>query len=251
MKNIVTLAAIVAEDKLTAPIKQRAGSTWEYVQAIDRYVGKNILTIDQTNEEIARNIQMGNPFCVGRLGANELFSLGMFEFDANIKKEKAIRQLCVCGGFFPEDVTLGDRFLDVMKHACGQVDVVGISAPRFEPYFIKKYMPSDVKISRIFELDSMRNPEKPWTAALQGKRVLVINPFAKLIEEQYYQKREKLFPGTSILPEFDLRTLTAVQTIAGERDDRFETWFDALEWMEEEALNIDFDVAMACRCLPD
>ena len=53
-----------------------------------------------------------------------------------------------------------------------------------------------------------------------------------------------MFPGTSILPEFDLRTLTAVQTIAGERDDRFETWFDALEWMEEEALNIDFDVAI-------
>ena len=244
MKNILTLIAIVAEDKLTAPAKRKIGGPWCYVQTISKYAGKDILSIDQTNDYIAEKILGGKPFCVGRLGANELFSAGMFEFDAKIKQEKAIRQLSVCGGFFPEDVALGNRFVETIRKACRQIDLVGVSAPRFERYFIKKYMPKDVRVSRIMELDSMRNSHNPWTKALKGKKVLVIYPFAELIQQQYSQKREKLFPNTEILPEFELKTLQSVQTIAGEKDDRFENWFDALEWMRDEALKIDFDVAI-------
>lgn len=244
MKNVLTLATIVLEDKLTAPIKRKTGSTWCYVHTINRYAGKDILSIDQTNDYIAQKILEGTPFCVGRLGANELFSAGMFEFDADIKKQKAINQLSVCGGFFPADVALGDRFVETIRQACRQVDVAGISAPRFERYFIKKYMPKSVKLSRIMELDPMKNSHNPWTKALKGKKVLVIYPFAELIEQQYTQKREKIFPGTEILPEFELKVMTSVQTIAGEKDERFTTWFEALEWMKEEALKIDFDVAI-------
>ena len=72
------------------------------------------------------------------------------------------------------------------------------------------------------------SPEKPWSAALKGKKVLVIHPFKETIERQY-KRREEIFPGTDILPEFELITLKAVQTVAGEKDNRFSTWFDALE----------------------
>lgn len=43
-------------------------------------------------------------------------------------------------------------------------------------------------------------------------KVLVIHPFEDTIKSQY-QKREKLFPGTDILPEFELKTLKAVREI--------------------------------------
>lgn len=244
MRNVVTLAAIIAEHKLMTPVRRRFGGSWQYIHRLDRYAGRPILSIDQTNDLIADKIREGKPFCVGRLGANELFSAGMFEFDANMKKEKAIKQLALWSGFFPTDVALGDRFLETIRNACRQVDVVGISAPRYERYFIKKYMPKDVNVSRIMELDPMRNPSNPWTKALKGKRVLVIYPFAELIAQQYSQKRELLFPGTEILPEFELKVMPAVQTIAGERDERFADWFEALQWMHDEALRIDFDVAI-------
>ena len=39
-------------------------------------------------------------------------------------------------------------------------------------------------------------------------------------------------------------TLKAVQTLAGEKDSRFATWFDALEWMTNRALEMDFDIAL-------
>jgi len=41
-----------------------------------------------------------------------------------------------------------------------------------------------------------------------------------------------------------LLTLKAVQTIANTKDDRFDTWFDALDYMYNEALKLDFDVAL-------
>ena len=72
---------------------------------------------------------------------------------------------------------------------------------------------------------------------------MVVHPFENTIIEQY-KKHHLLFPGTDLLPDFELKTLRAVQTVAGEIDDRFETWFDALEYMYQKAMEIDFDVAI-------
>lgn len=84
--------------------------------------------------------------------------------------------------------------------------------------------------------------DEPWTLALQGKNVLVIHPFDQSIEAQY-RRRTKLF-NRPILPDFNLITQRAVQTIAGNKDERFETWFDALEYMYNTAMRKEFDVAI-------
>ena len=85
--------------------------------------------------------------------------------------------------------------------------------------------------------------ETPFTLSLKNKKVLVIHPFAKTIQDQY-KKRELLFENPNVLPEFELKTLKAVQTIAGERDERFNDWFEALDYMCDEALKVDFEVAI-------
>lgn len=41
-----------------------------------------------------------------------------------------------------------------------------------------------------------------------------------------------------------MKTLKAVQTVADQTDGCFENWFDALEWMCQKALKIDFDIAI-------
>ena len=89
---------------------------------------------------------------------------------------------------------------------------------------------------------------KPWSAALKGKKVLVIHPFAESIKKQYIRNREHIFEriyrADDILPEFDLSTLKAVQTLAEEKDNRFDTWFDALDWMKIQCHKMEFDVAV-------
>ncbi len=85
--------------------------------------------------------------------------------------------------------------------------------------------------------------DNPWSKSLEGKKVLVIHPFADTIASQY-KKREKLFDNKEVLPEFELQTIKAVQTIAGTKDDRFKDWFEALEYMYNEATKKDFDIAL-------
>jgi hypothetical protein len=84
--------------------------------------------------------------------------------------------------------------------------------------------------------------ERPWTRILKHKKVLVVHPFEASIQLQYSQ-RELLYAQDDVLPEFQLITLKAVQTIAGEPSG-FRDWFEALAWMEHEIDQIDFDIAI-------
>lgn len=43
---------------------------------------------------------------------------------------------------------------------------------------------------------------------------------------------------------FNLKTIKAVETIADRKDTRFDTWFDVLQYMYDEAIKIDFDVGI-------
>lgn len=188
-------------------------------------------------------ILSGKPFFTGRLGATELFCVRSFDFELKSKYDKALSQMQMCAGFFSPTMEMGIKFKELMLCSIPQADVMGIWMLAFEDYYLNKYGRKDLKTTYLLDLEPWSAPENPWSAALQGKKVLIIHPFTETIQEQY-KKRELIFPGTNILPKFELKTLKAVQTIAGEKDERFETWFDALNWMYVEALKIDFDVAI-------
>ena len=46
------------------------------------------------------------------------------------------------------------------------------------------------------------------------------------------------------LPDFELITLKAVQSIGGINEQGFGNWFEGLEWMKSEIDKIDYDVAL-------
>jgi hypothetical protein len=179
----------------------------------------------------------------GRFGAVELSALKIFDFKIKSRYDKILEQLQNCAGFFPQTIDAANAFCELMLQCIPEVDILGVWGQPFEDYYIKQFGASQLKMTYLFDLEPWSFPEKPWSAALKGKKVLVIHPFAETIKKQY-EKREKLFPGTEILPEFQLEVLKAVQTIAGETDARFKDWFEALQWMYESAMQIDFDVAI-------
>lgn len=84
--------------------------------------------------------------------------------------------------------------------------------------------------------------ENPWTAHLKGKKVLVVHPFASTIQKQY-SNREKLFANHNILPQFELKTIKAVQS-SGNNPVPFKDWFEALKWMEDEIDKADYDICL-------
>lgn len=204
---------------------------------------EKILTAQEGNQYILSKIQKGQPFLAGRFGATELFCVRTFDFALKSKYDKALSQMQMWSGFFPALPENGVKFKDLMIDFIPQADMMGVWMLPFEDYYLNKYGKSNLKTTYLLDLEPWSAPEKPWSAALKGKKVLVIHPFTETIQSQY-KRREEIFPGTDILPEFELKTLKAVQTVAGEKDERFATWFDALEWMYQEAMKIDFDVAI-------
>ena len=142
-------------------------------------------------------------------------------------------------GFFPDDAAYIERYSERMIEDSKSLDVL-------LTWFGWESLLVDVESNKISFVGLQESEpwwqKNPWTRCLEGKRVLVVHPYAELIRCQY-KNREKLFSNKSTLPVFELITLKAVQSIGGGVDG-FDNWFDALKWMEDEMDKIDYDVAL-------
>ena len=211
----------------------------------EKYAGKRVMDLNLGNEEIKKVILSGEPFMAGRFGSNELnlTVYSYFKQNGYLKDNYPLDPLVVenCG-FFPKDPAAVEQLGIVMLEALKKCDILCVWYNICEDFFAKQFGKKHLALTHRKVLDFW-NFEVPWTSALKGKKVLVIHPLDELIQKQYAKRRE-LFSNENILPEFDLKTLKSVQTIAGTKDERFDTWFEALDYMYNEAMKIDFDIAI-------
>lgn len=134
------------------------------------------------------------------------------------------------------------KFGKLMLEDAPLVDILAVWFSEFENlYYIKNYI-SQARRVTLLTIEPYWS-QNPWTRALKGKKVLVINMFAELIEKQYRENREKLFDDSNVLPEFELRTIKAINIYEREPN-RFNCWFDELEWMKSEMDKMDYDIAL-------
>jgi len=145
--------------------------------------------------------------------------------------------MSVCSGIFPESQEIAERFSERYLEDIPEIDMLA------SYQYLEKFMPTRKDVVKV-QLETIYPffVEKPWTRLLKGKRVLVIHPFEQTIRQQY-TKRELLFDNPDVLPKFELITMKAVQTIAGNKSE-FKDWFEALEYMERQIDKIDFDIAL-------
>lgn len=151
---------------------------------------------------------------------------------------EVLRELPTNAGFFPAEPEAIERFVAVYDAAIAAVDVLGtFHFPREHELWPR--VPGALVAARA--LEPYYAPE-PWTAALAGRRVLVVHPFAASIARQY-ARREELFADPAVLPAFALEAIPAVQTIAGNRAG-FRDWFEALDHLRDAVAAREFDVAL-------
>ena len=120
-----------------------------------------------------------------------------------------MKQLQVWSGFFPPTQQNIETFCDLMLSDAQQVDILG-SWLHEEEHLAQGLV--NAKRVMLEDLEPFF-ATNPWTKALAGKKVLVVHPFSETIEKQY-AKRELLFDN-ELLPNFELKTIKAVQSVAG------------------------------------
>jgi hypothetical protein len=214
---------------------------------------KCIVDPDVVSQKIISLLSNDKPCMIARFGSTEMMCLNNY---IGVKYEKnkiisyilgktspwwweqnIINQMNQWSGFFPPTVDKIEKFCELMINDAKMVDLLG------------SWLPNERKFSPQLKSDFFVNLEYlnpffsdiPWTNALKGKKVLVVHPFEKTIQSQY-NKRAKLFEK-EILPDFELTTIKAVQTIAGEKS-KFNDWFEALEYMKNEINKQDYDICL-------
>ena len=144
-------------------------------------------------------------------------------------------------GFFSPSTDQLDRFEEAMMKAMPLLDVLG-SWCKEEGFFLDEL--SNATFVDLELLNPFWGSETtPWTLALEGKKVLVVHPFAETIQAQF-AKRENVHNDPRILPDFSLITIKAVQSITGQKPDQFKTWFDALYYMQDDIDKKDYDICI-------
>ncbi len=203
---------------------------------------------DEAGSAIARaTLAAGGPCLIARIGSGELACVSFY---TRWRSDRVVRLpyphglrrvLRVNAGVFPTDDASLDRFSEVFLDAVSHTDVMGVWFNRNEHRIVGRYCP-DAQLVGLEGLNCVLRRD-PWSAELAGKVVLVVHPFARTIESQYRTRRTLLFENPRVLPEFELKTLVAVQSSAG-NECAYPSWIDALSSMRERIANIDFDVAI-------
>ena len=198
------------------------------------------------------------PFSVSRFGYSELRALltylhikdndstwrKLFSFIKGEKVEpwwsdNTIKIITHNAGLFPRDIGIIEKFCQLTLNDMPHIDVLG-SWLGGESW-IKPMMPN-TKFMRFHDFYHFLH-SSPWTEGLKNKKVLVVHPFVTSIKQQYKIK-EKIFPAPHTLPDFELMTYKAVQSIAGNKPEGFDNWFQALDAMKSDLSKINFDVAI-------
>lgn len=143
-------------------------------------------------------------------------------------------------GFYPLDKKSIRKFAEIYRNAAQKIDILcaGCWFSHLESCY-EWYSPKAILVSSALIYPFWKKTS--WTKALKGKNVLVVHPFAELIEKQY-EKRTHLFLESDILPQMNLKVYKAVQSIGGNTE--FVSWFQALEKMETDISKIEFDIAL-------
>jgi len=144
-------------------------------------------------------------------------------------------------GFFPLDDRSLDAFAELYLHELDQADMMGVWFNLSEDAICNDFC-AEAGLVELGCLEPFWYAD-PWSRNLAGKKVLVIHPFAESIRKQYAEKRKLLFTSPDVLPDFELKTFKAVQSIAGSKTE-FATWFDAYHHMCDKIAEIDFDICL-------
>ena len=164
---------------------------------------RGITDPDKASELIYNLLASGKPCMIARYGSTEMFAitnyLGVIAKHHSVWKyiqgkqyawwweDNVKDQMTRWSGFFPSTEENLMRFGEMMIEDSKQLDILG-SWLDSEKYILG----SGFNRFWLIFLDPFWTPN-PWTRILAGKKVLVVHPFAEIIESQYRNYRDKLF----------------------------------------------------------
>ncbi len=197
----------------------------------------------EADRRVGEAIRASSPLMVSRFGTIETAALTSWKVNGIEGLSHDLKNMLKTNaGVFPINQEILADFYQISVDAMHKIDLLGIRTGH-----------NDIRIARHFGLRAKVVPliflsplecVVRYSRHLAGKKVLVIHPFERSIRKQY-SKRKFLFSDPSMLPEFDLDVLPAVQSL-GEASKvcGHPNWVLALQSMSRSMESRSFDVAL-------
>jgi len=195
-------------------------------------------------------LHSGAPAALGKLGDVEIKALSWhFGVPRYYAINRAVptygeQELFEQAGVFPKNEATYHRFCDVFAERLPDLDVCALWHNPGEFELTQRLCPR-ARWTDLTSLEPYFYPKSPWSAALAGKRVLVVHPFEDTIRSQYPKRGHIWRTVPNLLPDFDLLTLKSPYGFSA---NTYADWFAMLAWLEERvtalARDPGFDVAL-------
>jgi hypothetical protein len=226
---------------------------WQKSKKVARLINPAIADVAVMNL-----IYLGKPALVGRLGGTEARFLGEFQkissmpllskFIFKVKPNwiKRSKEINTNAGFYFQKISEAKIFSDLYMHALSETDILGAWGTAFssiESKFVDKipcFIPVGMTAPWIQPYIDQSN-SKPWAAALEKKKVLIISPFVDSIEKQFTNMKN-VFPDFNF-HDFQIRALKSPMTISTTYPVE-KSWLERLNAVKDKMDTIDFDIAL-------
>lgn len=210
-----------------------------------KYRSETILSGQDGNDRIAEMIHQ--PGAAGKIGATEMKVARVY------LRRRDSNDLChnfghyawwahVTAGIYPPDPPTLSRFSREFLQTLGGLDLLAVWFNFGEAAARRRYAPQ-ASLCALSALEPYYH-ERPWSAQLAGKRVVVVSPFEKTIHTQYQRRKEVWAAKPGILPEFDLRIVRCPQPAGIIEQPEYPDWFAGLAALKERLGVRPFDVAI-------
>lgn len=220
-------------------LKKTLASVYKKVRFQYMYRNDHILRLDAGNAFIRDSILSGEPLMIGRLGATESRCISKW-MNGQPFDETNLSNIKQLSGVFPNTNNQVCEFCQIYTNSLQYADAMAVWGVTSERDILKKYT-KDITFLDIMSLEPYFY-EKPWSSALEGKKILIIHPFVQTIKSQLHRRKE-IFSDKTILPEFGgVVYIRAVQSLGG--SDEYTSWTTALQYMLNQISCSEFDLAI-------
>lgn len=213
------------------------------------------LNLQQTQTSIANLIDSPGGGFVGRPGGTESVGLEHFIKNRLLPSDRRFRRKYP--RFFRDHAR---SFSGIIAHSDEDWDFFSYSYlraalsstlyafGRFAPGALgiaNSRLSSGMAITNLGNLEpwhTFKSNVKPWTKALEGKKVLVVHPFVRTISSQF-ERKGSVSGVNKLLPDFELVLLRPPVTVSDSSRDA-KPWRASFEDLVEEVQSLNFDVAI-------
>lgn len=214
----------------------------------------SVIELKGSNKLIKSLIELNKPFSVARLGWHETNIA--IEYNATkrihpkyLSPPNILMQNC---GIYSRSNDVNKfklfavMYLDAIKHANILASFTNNNdlAPvvRNQNLLSKAYKLAQINYRSLEPFYAMMEGESPWTHALMGKKVLIINPFVNSFKKQMDAGFE-IFKDKRVFQEGqEFVWYKSYQTIAGNH--LHNDWYETFMLMCNDIAKLDFDVAL-------